>query len=135
MINLIFTAIRRLVCHFSFAFSGIILFFWTLMKETSYINYDKISVFFWFSVIFGVTSLIFSIPKIPTFIKTVLHLILNTAAFVFTFGAVDGTTEARAFVAGAFFVLLYVIIALAIFLLKKLSQRLSEKKEETTEEE
>ncbi len=130
MINLIFTAIKRLVCHFSLAFSGIILFFWTLMKETSYINYDKISVFFWFSVIFGATSLVFSIPEIPSFIKTVIHLILNTAAFVFTFGSIDGTTEARAFVAGAFFVLLYVIIALVLSLLKKLSENLNSKKEE-----
>lgn len=119
-----------MVCHFSLAFSGIILFFWTLMKETSYINYDKISVFFRFSVIFGVSSLIFSIPNIPSFIKTVLHLILNTAAFVFTFGAIDGTTEARAFVAGAFFVQIYIIVALVLFFLKKLSSSLNKIKEE-----
>ena len=132
----IFSALYRIICHFAIAFSGIILFFWSFMRESGYINYDRISVFFTFAVIFGVSSLIFSLPKLPEMLKTALHFVVNTIGFLSTFVSVEGVTQAQAFIIGAFFVLIYVVISAVIAFGKKLLNRKAKEdvRVETTEQ-
>ena len=118
----VFSALWRAVCHFSLAFSGIILFFWRFMLDNSLIGLkpESISVFATFALIFGVSSLVFSIPKLPEILKTAIHFIVNTIGFLSTFVAVDGVTQARAFIAGALFVIVYIVIFVLSLVIKRL---------------
>lgn len=119
----VMSTLYRAICHFSIAYSGIILYFSSLMTKTGYIDYDKLTVFLRFSIIFGISSLIFSVPNIPKILKKVLHFIINTIAFMTTFVAVEWATQAQAFVMTAFFAIIYVVISLIALLCRKLAER------------
>ena len=121
ILNVLYTVL----CHFALSFSGIILFFWSFMKEAQYIDYEKILVFFHFALIFGVASVIFAIPKIPYIVKLSLHFVINTIAFVATFATATGISQMRAFVVGALFVIIYVIVFAVVKGLQALAKKLT----------
>ncbi len=127
------SVIYKMICHFSIAFSGIILFFWSFMRESGYINYDRLSVFAIFALIFGISSVIFAIPKLPDVLKIALHFIVNTIGFLSTFVSVDGVTQAQAFISGAFFVIVYIVVFALSLLLKKLACKSKSVKEDGTD--
>lgn len=81
---------------------------------------ESISVFATFALIFGISSFVFSIPKLPEILKTAIHFVINTIGFLSTFVAVDGVTQARAFIAGALFVVIYLVVFLLSLVFKKL---------------
>lgn len=130
ILNALYTAL----CHFSLAFSGIVLFFWSFMKEAQYLDYDRILIFFRFAIIFGVSSLIFAIPKVPYVVKTAIHFVVNTIGFMVTFVTATGISQMRAFVVGALFVVVYVIVFAVtrffVFVEKKLDKKANEEKAE-----
>ncbi|MBE6700508.1 MAG: hypothetical protein E7582_01270 [Ruminococcaceae bacterium] len=128
--KIISSTLYRIICHFSMAFSGMLLFIWSLMKDTSYIDYSKLTTIFTFAVIFGVSSVVFSIPKVPQIVKIAFHFIINTIGFLSTFATVDGVTQMRAFVIGALFVVIYAVITAFVFLIKKLINKSIKKSEE-----
>ncbi len=135
----ILSALYRAICHFALAFSGIILFFWAFMRTSGYINYDRLSIFATFALIFGISSFIFSIPKLSILLKTAIHFVINTIGFLSTFVAIDGVTQARAFIVGVTFVIIYFAIYFISILLKKLANPkkkadVVEKEETSTEE-
>ncbi|MBR6633028.1 MAG: hypothetical protein IKL05_01860 [Clostridia bacterium] len=119
----VLSALWRAICHFSLAFSGIILFFWRFMLDNSLIGLkpESISVFATFALIFGISSFVFSIPKLTDILKTAIHFVINTIGFLSTFVAVDGVTQARAFIAGALFVVIYLVVFLLSLVFKKLA--------------
>ncbi len=129
----VFSIFYRALCHFSLAFSGILIFFWAVMKRiqyidherTPYIDHENISAFLTFAVIFGVTSFIFAIPKLPYVLKVILHFILNAVSFVLNLAVVDGVTPVRLFVVTALFAVLYFVI----FAISKILGTVSNKKE------
>ena len=121
ILNVLYTVL----CHFALSFSGIILFFWSFMKEAQYIDYEKILVFFRFALIFGVASVIFAIPKIPYIVRLALHFVINTIAFVATFATATGISQMRAFVVGALFVIIYVIVFAVVKGLQALAKKLT----------
>lgn len=128
----ILSALWRAICHFSIAFSSIILFFWKFMLDNSLIGLkpESIAVFATFALIFGISSFVFSIPKLPDMLKTAIHFVINTIGFLSTFVAVDGVTQARAFIAGALFVVIYVVIFALSLVIKKLANRNAKEEKE-----
>lgn len=121
----ILDALYMAICHFSLAFSGVVLFFWSFMKEAQYLDYDKISIFFRFALIFGVTAFFFAIPKIPYMVKVALHFVVNTVGFIITFISATGISQMRAFVVGALFILAYVVVFAIVKGLGALAKRLT----------
>ena len=108
----VLSALYTALCHFALAFSGIIIFFWLCFPtQTSYIDHSNLSVFCRFALVFGISSILFALPKkFPYAIKVVIHFIVNTVAFVFTFGMVNGFNQMRAFITAIIFVIIYVVI-------------------------
>lgn len=100
------------LCHFSLAFSGIIVFFWLCFPtQTSYIDHSNLTVFFRFALAFGVSSVLFALPKkFPYAIKVVLHFIVNIASFVLTFATVNGFNQMKAFISAAIFIIVYAVV-------------------------
>lgn len=123
----IFSLFYTALCHFSLAFSGILIFFWSIMKKTQYIDHENISSFLTFAVIFGVSSLVFAIPRFPYFLKVIVHFIINTASFVFNLAFVDGITTLRLFIVSVIFALLYFVV----FALVKLFEGLANGKKKS----
>ena len=124
-----FSIFYRALCHFSLAFSGILVFFWSIMKKTQYIDHENISAFLTFSVIFGVSSLLFAIPKIPYFLKVIVHFIINTANFILNLALVDGITPVRLFIFTALFAVIYFLIFIVVKLLQSLAKKAEKKSE------
>ncbi len=132
----ILSVLYRIICHFSIVFSAIVLFFGKFMSDNQLIGLkpESISVFALFSLIFGLSSLVFMIPKLPTALKTVLHFVINMVGFVSTFITMDGVTQSEAFISAALFVIVYAVVSLLAFLLKKLANRTKEEKEDVRAE-
>ena len=126
----VFLTIYRMICHFSMAFSGILLFFWSFMGKTAYIDYERIGLFFDFALIFGISSIVFSLKKLPDIVKIAIHFVANTIGFIVTIMSV-AASETQAFVVGVVFVLVYIAItSIAYFVkvyLKKLELKASER--------
>lgn len=110
----VFSALYTALCHFAFAFSGIIIFFWLCFPtHTSYyrIDHSDLTVFFRFALIFGISSLIFALPRnFPYAIKVVLHCIVNVIAFVLTFVTAYGINQMRVFIYAVIFIIVYAVI-------------------------
>lgn len=127
--NKLFSVIYKAICHFSIVFSAIILFFWCFMNAlpsstSKSLDYDKIKFFLIFALIFGVTSLIFAIPKIPEALKVLLHFMINDIAFAYIFPLAVGLSGVRIFLCATLFVLLYAVV----FALKKLLEFITKEK-------
>lgn len=123
------SALYKALCHFSIAFSGIILFLWCFMHGGQYIDYERIQSFLIFALVFGATSFIFALPKIHEVFKIVLHFLFNTVAFIFTFLNSDGMNMTKVFVAVFFFVVLYFAVLVLSRVLKALCRKKAEKAE------
>ncbi len=124
-----FSLFYTALCHFSLAFSGILVFFWSIMKKTQYIDHENISAFLAFAVIFGLSSLLFAIPKIPYFLKVIVHFIVNTANFILNLALVDGITTIRLFIFTALFAVIYFLIFVVVMLFESLAKKAEEKSE------
>lgn len=121
----ILDVLYTVLCHFALSFSGTILFFWSFMKKAQYIDYENILIFFRFAVIFGIASIIFAIPKIPYIVKVAIHFVVNTIAFVATFATATGISQMRAFVVGALFVIIYVVVLAVVKGLQTIAKKLT----------
>lgn len=121
----VFSALYTALCHFALAFSGIIIFFWLFFPtQTSYIDHSNLRVFLTFSVVFGLSSILFALPKAFLYvIKVLLHYLVNVTVFVFTFVNVGGYNEVRAFLAGGLFTVVYAFVFALSRLLKLLASR------------
>lgn len=130
--NKLFSLIYKAVCNFSLVFSAIILFFWCIMASlpssaSKSLDFEKIKFFFIFALIFGVTSLIFAIPKLPTAIKALFHLMINDIAFAYIFPLAVGLNEIKVFLAATVFIVIYALV----FAVKLLLNFISKPKKET----
>ncbi len=127
--NKFFQVLYKALCNFSLVFSAIILFFWGIMASlpsstSKSLDYDKIKFFFIFALIFGVTSLIFAIPKIPAALKVLFHLMVNDIAFAYIFPLAVGPSGKKVFLAATVFILIYAVV----FALKKLLEFITKEK-------
>ncbi len=130
------SVLYRIICHFSIVFSAIVLFFGKFMSDNQLIGLkpESISVFALFSLIFGLSSLVFVIPKLPAALKKVLHFVINMVGFFSTFITMEGVTQSEAFISAALFVIIYAVVTLLSFLLKKLAGRVKAEKEDVQSE-
>ena len=122
----IFSSIYRAFCHFALAFTGIVLFFGKFLVDENLnsLKAESISIFAAFSIIFGISSFVFS-TRIPSALKTVIHFIINSAAFIATFGS--GKSAAQVLVSYAVFVVIYFAVLICSVFLKKLVEKLDGK--------
>ncbi len=100
------------LCHFALAFSGIIIFFWlSFPTQTSYIDHSNLTVFFRFALAFGISSVLFALPRnFPYAIKVVLHFIVNAIMFILTIANVGESNQLRTFIVVAFFTFVYAVV-------------------------
>ena len=112
-----------LLCHTALYFTGVLSFFWLFMNDgnNKYISYDNITMFLEFSLIFGVSSLIDYIPKLPTVLKAFLRFVVNTVSFVFFFVVSTEGSQTGKFISAILFVVVYVVITALCFIIKKLT--------------
>ena len=137
----ILNALYRVLCHTSIAFTAVLFFFWLFMDSgnNGKLYYEHITEFFKFALVYGVSSLIALIPKMPTVLKIFVRFIVNTVAFTAFISMLgDGTQNAR-FVAIILFVLVYAVVTAIAVILGKLSDKADRKaaedvRAETTEE-
>ena len=121
-----FSIIYRALCHFALAFTGIVLFFGKFLvdEKLDSLKAESISIFAAFSIIFGISSLVFS-TRIPSVLKVVLHFIINSAAFIATFGS--GRPASQVLVSYALFAIIYFVVLACSVGLNKLIEKSEEK--------
>lgn len=131
-------SLYRALCHTALAFTAVLFFFWLFMDSgnNDRIYYEDITEFFKFAAIFGLSSFLSVIPKIPAVLKTFLRFIVNTIAFVAFISVLgDGSQNAR-FVSIVLFVIIYVIVTVTAIVIEKLLNRKTNEdvRAETTQE-
>lgn len=131
-------ALWRVLSHTSIAFTAILLFFWLFMDSgnNDKLYYEYITGFFKFALVFGVSSLVAYIPKMPAVLKIFVRFIINTVAFTAFVSVLGQGTQNARFVAIILFVAVYVVVTALAVILAKLS-RVKVKEDvraETTEE-
>ncbi len=135
LFSFLLPALYKMLCHFSIAFSGIMLTFWSFMRESSYINYERIEIFAVFALIFGISSIIFAIPKLPVALKALLHFVVGITAFLSTFVSDGEASTNQMFILAVVFTAVYAVIFGLSVLLKALSRSKNEASEEAEIEE
>ena len=126
----ILSALYRLLCHTALCFTGILSFFWLFMNDgnNKYISYDNITMFLKFALIFGISSFIDYIPKLPSSLKAFLRFVVNIVSFVFFFVISTEGSQTGKFISAILFILIYSVVLALNLVIKKLTA------EKTTEE-
>ena len=121
----ILNALYRVLCHTSIAFTAVLFFFWLFMDggNNDKLYYENITEFFKFALVFGVSSLITLIPKMPTVLKVFVRFIVNTVAFTAFISTLGNGTQNARFVAIVLFVLIYAVVTVLAVILGKLADR------------
>ncbi len=102
--GLMYMCVTLLLMMFSEALEG--------SEKTSalYFNYDVILMLFVFSLIFGVSVLIFDIPGLNGFFKAALHLVINALSYYFIILRSTERAPSQIFVGVFLFIAVYFII-------------------------
>lgn len=119
------SALYRVMCHIALSFTAVLLFFWSFMDNgnNAALAYENITEFFKFSLIFGASSLISFIPKLPSPLKTLIHFVINTVSFVVFFTLSHEGSQSAKFIAIIIFVVIYVVVSLAAALIRRVSDK------------
>ena len=120
-------ALSRIISHTAIAFTLSVIFFWVFMSENSNQNaleYEVITMLLKFASVYGFTSLIGMIPKIPQILKTFLHFVINAVSFVIFFEIFTRIShKATAFVVMTLFVIAYAVVTAILLVLNKIADR------------
>ena len=126
----ILDAIYRVMCHTALSFTAVMLFFWAFMDggNQDSLSYAHVTSFLKFAAIFGVTALLTYIPKVPAMLKTLVHFIINTVAFVMIISVSGEGSQSARFVSIALFALAYAAVTVAVILLRRVGIKKAEEK-------